>query len=96
MPKISIIIFILELYTQIGIIGNYISLPSIIDMLSAVKLNPVGDTFFMTQAISPYAENTFLIFKNLLLISSLLSLVIGTVVGLAQTKIKRLLACFLI
>jgi NADH-ubiquinone oxidoreductase chain 2 len=30
--------------------------------------------------------------KNLLLVSSLLSLIIGTVVGLAQTKIKRLLA----
>lgn len=30
--------------------------------------------------------------KNLLLISSLLSLIIGTVVGLAQNKIKRLLA----
>ena len=32
------------------------------------------------------------ILKNLLLISSLLSLIIGTVVGLAQSKIKRLLA----
>jgi NADH-ubiquinone oxidoreductase chain 2 len=30
--------------------------------------------------------------KNLLLISSFLSLIIGTIVGLAQTKIKRLLA----
>src|SRR5207302_6392614 len=30
--------------------------------------------------------------KNLLLLSSLLSLIIGTVVGLAQTRIKRLLA----
>jgi NADH-ubiquinone oxidoreductase chain 2 len=30
--------------------------------------------------------------KNLLLVSSLLSLIIGTVVGLAQTRIKRLLA----
>ena len=32
------------------------------------------------------------VFKNLLLICSLLSLIIGTVVGLAQTRIKRLLA----
>ena len=31
-------------------------------------------------------------FKNLLLLSSLLSLIIGTVVGLAQSRIKRLLA----
>lgn len=32
------------------------------------------------------------VIKNLLLVSSLLSLIIGTVVGLAQTKVKRLLA----
>jgi NADH-ubiquinone oxidoreductase chain 2 len=39
-------------------------------------------------------ENTsgFSIFKNLLLTTSLLSLVIGTVVGLAQYRLKRLLA----
>ena len=30
--------------------------------------------------------------KNLLLISSFLSLLLGTIVGLAQTRIKRLLA----
>jgi NADH-ubiquinone oxidoreductase chain 2 len=30
--------------------------------------------------------------KNLILLSSLLSLILGTIVGLAQTKIKRLLA----
>ena len=34
----------------------------------------------------------FNVFKNLLLISSLLSLIIGTVVGLAQSRIKRLFA----
>ncbi|GAB2652391.1 NADH-quinone oxidoreductase subunit NuoN [Prescottella soli] len=35
---------------------------------------------------------SFDVWTNLLLVSSLLSLVIGTVVGLAQTRIKRLLA----
>lgn len=35
---------------------------------------------------------SFEVWTNLLLVSSLLSLVIGTVVGLAQTRIKRLLA----
>ena len=34
----------------------------------------------------------YLIIKNLLLIASLLSFIVGTVVGLAQSKIKRLLA----
>ena len=37
-------------------------------------------------------ESSIYLIKNLLLISSLLSLIIGTVVGLAQSKIKRLLA----
>jgi NADH-ubiquinone oxidoreductase chain 2 len=37
-------------------------------------------------------EESFNYIKNLLLFSSLLSLIIGTVVGLAQYKIKRLLA----
>lgn len=37
-------------------------------------------------------ESLNLILKNILLISSILSLIIGTVVGLAQIKIKRLLA----
>ena len=41
---------------------------------------------------SPDLSNNGSILKNLLLISSLLSLIIGTVVGLAQTRIKRLLA----
>ncbi len=59
MPKISILIFLLEIQSQIG--------NSLITIFS------------------------FSI-KNLLLISSLLSLLIGTIVGLSQTRIKRLLA----
>jgi NADH-ubiquinone oxidoreductase chain 2 len=61
MPKISIIILLLEINTQINlelILGN----------------------------------NTINVIKYLLLISSLLSLLLGTIVGLAQIKIKRLLA----
>jgi len=65
MPKISILIFILEIFTQIT------SLSPILESLNTVGLNTI---------------------TNLLLISSLISLIIGTVVGLAQTKIKRLLA----
>jgi NADH-ubiquinone oxidoreductase chain 2 len=67
MPKISILILLLELYSQ------------------CFNLNIEFNTF----------ENINFNFgevKNLLLISSLLSLIIGTIVGLAQTKIKRLLA----
>ncbi|OSC96162.1 NADH dehydrogenase subunit 2 [Trametes coccinea BRFM310] len=59
MPKISILIFLLEIQSQIG--------------------NSLLTIFSLSL-------------KNLLLISSLLSLLIGTIVGLSQSKIKRLLA----
>jgi NADH-ubiquinone oxidoreductase chain 2 len=62
MPKISILILLLEIFTQI------------------TSVNPVLESLGL---------NTI---KFLLLISSLLSLIIGTVVGLTQIKIKRLLA----
>ena len=62
MPKISILILLLEIFTQI------------------TSVNPVLESLGL---------NTI---RFLLLISSLFSLIIGTVVGLAQIKIKRLLA----
>ena len=46
----------------------------------------------LISASSEAGEIYFDIWKNLLLVSSLLSLIIGTVVGLAQYRIKRLLA----
>ena len=110
MPKIAILILLLELLTQMGIIGS----------LNNVNLNVnvLGDSldlikFTTSQSPSPLAlapcqnpvastlegylgneglPNAFYNFKNLLLVSSLLSLIIGTVVGLAQTRIKRLFA----
>jgi len=72
MPKISILIFILEIFTQIT------SVSPILENIETVYPALVG-----------VGINTII---NLLLISSLFSLIIGTVVGLAQTKIKRLLA----
>jgi NADH-ubiquinone oxidoreductase chain 2 len=61
MPKISIVIFLLEIVTS-----SYVA---------------AGDTAVIALPL-----------KNILLIASLLSLIIGSVVGLAQYKIKRLLA----
>ncbi len=90
MPKISIIIFILELYTQIGIIGNSVSIPSVIDLLSSV--NSIHTNLLENVGTEQLSLNTIPVLKNLLLLSSLISLIIGTVVGLAQTRIKRLLA----
>lgn len=86
MPKISILILLLEIYTLVAISLN-INIEPIFNLNSFVNIE---------LAIS-YATNNILIInsniiKNILLISSILSLIIGTVVGLAQIKIKRLLA----
>lgn len=68
MPKIAILLFLLEIY------GN-ISVPLNVELMeSDLTLTPG------------------LALKNIFLLSSLLSLIIGTVVGLAQIKIKRLFA----
>ena len=79
MPKISILIFLLEIFTQITSVS-----PIIVNLESMV-----GGLAVNNISLPGLGLNTI---KNLLLISSLFSLIIGTVVGLAQTKIKRLLA----
>ena len=85
MPKIAILILLLELYTQIGFIGG--------GLVHYIASDPAMPLPLSTPAalLEVSAYGIYLI-KNLLLISSLLSLIIGTVVGLAQTRIKRLLA----
>jgi NADH-ubiquinone oxidoreductase chain 2 len=108
MPKISIIIFLLETFghTQIELLGNissYYSPLNIIESISQINLlsaeNIIGENtkiFYPSEGpkeagVLSTAGSVYVL-KTLLLISSLLSLIIGTVVGLAQTKIKRLLA----
>jgi NADH-ubiquinone oxidoreductase chain 2 len=108
MPKISILILLLELQTQIGLLGNissiyFSTLQAGIELLNSITLsnlsmNNINEEIFNLENINSeinfeYLEkNSIYVLKLLLLISSLLSLIIGTVVGLAQTKIKRLLA----
>jgi NADH-ubiquinone oxidoreductase chain 2 len=91
MPKISILILLLELQTQIGFIGGLnslsISITGYADIINTIS--NISTSAYGTKIIT---ENSVYLLKNLLLISSLLSLIIGTVVGLAQTRIKRLLA----
>lgn len=93
-PKIAIFIFLLELYTQIGVIGGikskilsssgYIttieSLSSLISFWEGASINLEGLVVGLP------------VLKSLLLISSILSLIIGSLLGLAQIRIKRLLA----
>jgi NADH-ubiquinone oxidoreductase chain 2 len=83
MPKLSILFFLLEIYTHIGLFSNNYSGLELLDSLTSIQTDFINN-------VSSDSENN--IIKNLLLISSLLSLIIGTVVGLAQSKIKRLLA----
>jgi NADH-ubiquinone oxidoreductase chain 2 len=104
MPKISILILLLELNTQIDFIGGLNSL-TITTNGYAEFLNSIPSiTYNMNEIsnglnLSPLSliggvvgDNSIYVLKNLLLISSLLSLIIGSIVGLAQTRIKRLLA----
>ena len=81
MPKISILILLLEIYTLVTIA---LLQPS--DLWS-------GQEYIYLDILN-YSANllSINIVKNILLISSIFSLIIGTVVGLAQIKIKRLLA----
>nr|YP_010192412.1 NADH dehydrogenase subunit 2 [Amanita sinensis]QZN08149.1 NADH dehydrogenase subunit 2 [Amanita sinensis] len=98
MPKIAILILLLELYTQIGdivvetkIIINTSGYAEILQNLNLSTISNLSN--ITTQSINNLlGDSTMNILKNLLLISSFLSLIIGTVVGLAQTRIKRLLA----
>lgn len=75
-PKIAILVLLLE--------------------LQYYGLAPLLMTGFVAEATDSLslglATGYSSLLKNLLLISSMLSLLIGTVVGLAQTRIKRLLA----
>lgn len=96
MPKISILILLLEIYLLATSV-NYQPLAA----AYAEDTTSVSYYLSLTSLISnqPLAASLKLIWplastqvKNILLISSIFSLIIGTVVGLAQIKIKRLLA----
>jgi NADH-ubiquinone oxidoreductase chain 2 len=108
MPKISIFILLLELNTKIGIVSSDIIGPifnyNILNPINLFYLNNDNNTFYniffdtSLQNINfnnldlSLKNNNISVIKSLLLMSSLLSLILGTIVGLAQIKIKRLLA----
>jgi NADH-ubiquinone oxidoreductase chain 2 len=91
MPKISILILLLELQTQIGLLGDIYS-NDLQSNLTELYNNSISNINIYEGITIMIGENTIYVLKILLLISSLLSLIIGTIVGLAQTRIKRLLA----
>jgi NADH-ubiquinone oxidoreductase chain 2 len=85
MPKIAILILMLELYTQISLPDLNMQIPALDSGFSNLISLDLSNGIILN-------ENTSALIKKLLLISSLLSLVIGTVLGLSQYRIKRLLA----
>ncbi len=64
----------------------------LVDIISTINLDIINYNNLQTTLPLMGVGIDINIVKNLLLISSFLSLIIGTIVGLAQTKIKRLLA----
>jgi NADH-ubiquinone oxidoreductase chain 2 len=84
MPKIAIILLLLEIQSQI------MSIDGLTPLLNSI--NGYQSLMSPLNIIVVPSANIISILKNLFLISSILSLIIGTVVGLAQTRIKRLFA----
>ena len=91
-PKISILILLLELQIQIG---------SADAIIGGIKNLIIGNTGYLLDLSSAHSFVVvepaltvagFNAVKSLLLISSILSLIIGSLLGLAQIRIKRLLA----
>jgi NADH-ubiquinone oxidoreductase chain 2 len=81
-PKIAILILFLELYTgfTINSLGYF---PININFLSHLTLS---------NGLTDISLNSSYVLKQLILISAVFSLIIGTLVGLSQIRIKRLLA----
>ena len=92
MPKISIIFLLLEIQTGVGLssVVNLFSANSLASAIEEIDCSFLSLSFPVLALLG--GNSTKYVLKYLLLISSLLSLIIGTIVGLAQTRIKRLLA----
>jgi NADH-ubiquinone oxidoreductase chain 2 len=85
MPKIAILIFLLEI-----IIGGF-GLTTSYSTLDSPDLSTIIRSYTSFEEAKDFLSALPML-KNLLLLSSLLSLLIGTILGLVQSRIKRLLA----
>jgi NADH-ubiquinone oxidoreductase chain 2 len=83
MPKISILFFLLELNISLST-STYLGT---FQDLSFLSFNIINTNINLLEEF-----NSGYLFKNVLLVCSFLSLIIGSIVGLAQNRIKRLLA----
>jgi NADH-ubiquinone oxidoreductase chain 2 len=81
LPKIAIFMFLLEMCTHFGIYHGHLTLGSFSSESAPFILGETYNSFLVESSI-----------YKLLLITSICSLIIGSVLGLSQIKIKRLLA----
>lgn len=89
MPKISIFVFLLELYRGIGANSLFANVAPSFTGLEGVESQSTNIPFLGHLSEYSYGTNASV---NLLLVCAFLSLVIGTVVGLGQFRFKRLMA----
>ena len=85
MPKISILIFLLQLLIGLDVNLNLLN-------SNFLPLNQFIFDFYNIKLVSSLPKSGIEVLNLLLIISSLLSLIIGSIVGLSQIRIKRLLA----
>jgi len=90
-PKISILILLLELQIQLGSADAMLGGLKTLILSNSGYLYPEISQMYNTHPLATPIESVAVI-KSLLLISSVLSLIIGSLLGLAQLRIKRLLA----
>ncbi len=94
LPKIAIFMFLLEICTHFGIYHGHLTCPSIGEG-GSFAWAPFGLLASFGGGVGEEISNSFLVESSiykLLLITSICSLLIGSVLGLSQIKIKRLLA----
>jgi len=92
MPKIAIVLFLLEIFSNMALPISIFSMEEMSNTLSISSTIPSSPLLVPTEVVSVQINSSEGLLRNIFLLSSLLSLIIGTVVGLAQTQIKRLLA----
>ena len=86
MPKISILLFLLELHTQVSSLSDISIFTYTLNFYNGI-INDINNI-----SVPQYFLWVSQYLKSILLITSFLSLVIGSLLGLVQTQIKRLLA----
>lgn len=103
MPKISILIFLLQLLIGIDDYLNFNTFSNVSNFLSGYGTQLSSAHYIESSTLLGMGPDALLkyqaqggapvnVLTNLLLLSSLLSLIIGAIVGLSQIRIKRLLA----